>query len=309
MNTDELIKQTERKTLDVFQRVNPTKRDFTPGDPGLLNLRKREETIFLNLGLQKEDFSGKRVLDGGCGTGDLALMLADWGAHVDAFDLNPHSVEHAKQMASKFPSGTQCTFKVGSIFEPPYEGLYDIVVCGGVMPHVGDPELAFNTLSRFVKPGGTMIVTNINRWGFLLRSAKRGIVNLLSFNKSHWKAWWAKKLWKKHIARAVKFGIRTEDQIVWDNFVAPHRVQSIGEWLRWLERNNLEYYSSYPSFYSLQLPSTSSGGIELMTTVTPPRQPVWRWALRGLVQFRWAMAYGVGGICSIAFVSKKRTGS
>ena len=39
---------------------------------------------------------GSRVLDIGCGTGELASMLVARGATVDGFDLSPSMVEAAK---------------------------------------------------------------------------------------------------------------------------------------------------------------------------------------------------------------------
>jgi len=303
--TDDIVK-TQRETLAVFQRVNPTRRDFSPGDPRLADLRKREETIYNNLGFPSVDFREKRILEAGCGTGDIALMLADWGATVDAFDLNEHSVAHAQSMAKRFPNSNRCRFQQGSVFSPPYNGQYDFVQCLGVLAHVGDPKLAFKTLASRVKPGGFLYIMNLNTWGFLSRWLKRAIVSALALGNPERKARWAQRLWKKHISRAAKFGVRTEEQIAWDNFVAPHKTETIGEWLEWMKECDMEYVSSYPSFYSLKLPSTSTGGIEPMPCQNAPRNLILRWLLRGLVQIRWAMALGVGGLCSISFVARKR---
>lgn len=111
----------------VFKKVNPTRRDFGPQDQRYADLRRREEVILNNLGFTRESFNGKRVLDAGCGTGDIALMLADWGAMVDAFDLNEHSIAHAQVTVSKFENRKRCCFRTGSVFVPPFEGAYDFV--------------------------------------------------------------------------------------------------------------------------------------------------------------------------------------
>ncbi len=49
------------------------------------------------IGRLPESLSGKRILDAGCGTGALALELAQKGAHVVAIDLSPNLIELAKE--------------------------------------------------------------------------------------------------------------------------------------------------------------------------------------------------------------------
>lgn len=43
-----------------------------------------------------ENLTGKRILDAGCGTGAVALELANKGALVTAVDLSPNLIELAK---------------------------------------------------------------------------------------------------------------------------------------------------------------------------------------------------------------------
>jgi len=147
---------------------------------------------------------------------------------------------------------------------------------------------------------------HLNTWGFALRRIKRAIVSTLAVGDLDRKAEWAKRLWRRHIARAAKFGVRTEDQIAWDNFVAPHLTATMGEWLQWMKQNGMDYVSSFPSFYSLKLPSAKTGGIDNFQCPPPPSLAITRWLLRGVVQLRWAFAFRVGGLCSISYVARKR---
>lgn len=292
--------------MAVFTRVNPTRRAYTVGDPEFEGLRRREETILANLGLRPEDFAGKRLLDAGCGTGDMALMTASWGADVCGFDLNPASVVHATQSAGRAGFQSRCRFVQGSVLAPPFQGPFDIVMCLGVLPHVGDPAAGYAQLARLVAPGGYLYVVSVNSAGFALRWAKRAIVHVLSGGNPQRKAEWAKLVWRRHVQRAARFGHRTADQIAWDNFVAPHLNAYVGDWLRWMGENGLEYVSSYPSFYRLRLPSPSTGGIDPVAPDEPPASPSARWLLRLAVQLRWACAFRVGGLASISFLARKR---
>jgi SAM-dependent methyltransferase len=50
-------------------------------------------------------------------------------------------------------------FAQGDIFCPPYEAAsFDKVLCLGVIQHTPSPRRAFESLLRFVKPGGTIVI-------------------------------------------------------------------------------------------------------------------------------------------------------
>jgi 2-polyprenyl-3-methyl-5-hydroxy-6-metoxy-1,4-benzoquinol methylase len=106
--------------------------------------------------LRKIDFTGKRVLEIGCGTGDFAAWMATAGAEfVLGVDASIKAVEKAIQkyniknlsfILSNLEAGT-CTNK------------FDVIVMIGVLEHVDNPELFLKQASKALKTGGEMIVT------------------------------------------------------------------------------------------------------------------------------------------------------
>lgn len=73
------------------------------------------------------DLNNQKVLDYGCGIGDLYQFLKRRGITVryTGVDINPNFINLAK---SKYP---ECTFKVMSIDEEPLQEYYDyIFICG-----------------------------------------------------------------------------------------------------------------------------------------------------------------------------------
>ena len=80
-----------------------------------------------------EDLSGKRVLDAGCGTGALALELANRGAFVTAVDLSPNLIELAK---SRIPESDRqnIQFYAGDMLDEAY-GDFDYVIGMDSMIH------------------------------------------------------------------------------------------------------------------------------------------------------------------------------
>ena len=80
-----------------------------------------------------QDLSGKRVLDAGCGTGALALELANRGATVTAVDLSPNLIELA---LSRIPEEARknIRFHAGDMLDEAY-GEFDYVIGMDSMIH------------------------------------------------------------------------------------------------------------------------------------------------------------------------------
>jgi magnesium-protoporphyrin O-methyltransferase len=80
-----------------------------------------------------QDLSGKRVLDAGCGTGALALELANRGATVTAVDLSPNLIELA---LSRIPEEGRknIRFHAGDMLDEAY-GEFDYVIGMDSMIH------------------------------------------------------------------------------------------------------------------------------------------------------------------------------
>jgi magnesium-protoporphyrin O-methyltransferase len=80
------------------------------------------------------DLSGCRVLDAGCGTGALAVELAQRGADVVAIDLSPTLIElaHERKPADLGPG--QIEFRVGDLLDPAL-GTFDHVVAMDSLIH------------------------------------------------------------------------------------------------------------------------------------------------------------------------------
>lgn len=80
-----------------------------------------------------ESLAGKRILDAGCGTGALALELAQKGASVVAIDLSPNLIELAKERIA--PADRQnIDFRSGDMLDDSL-GEFDYVVGMDSMIH------------------------------------------------------------------------------------------------------------------------------------------------------------------------------
>jgi SAM-dependent methyltransferase len=106
--------------------------------------------------LTQADFSGRRVLDAGCGMGRNSFWALKWGASkVTAFDFDRRSVSHAEKNLSEF-TNAEVLFK--SIYDIDWQNEFDVVFSIGVIHHLKNPRLAVSNLVRAAKPGATILL-------------------------------------------------------------------------------------------------------------------------------------------------------
>jgi SAM-dependent methyltransferase len=105
-----------------------------------------------------EDARELSVLNAGCGSGELSLLLDAAGHRVVGIDPSPDYVNLARLNAEA--AGTDnCTFLVSSIEDFDSDEQFDCVVATDVLEHVADDRAAFEKLVRLVKPGGIVLIT------------------------------------------------------------------------------------------------------------------------------------------------------
>lgn len=106
---------------------------------------------------------GKRALDVGCGGGLLTEALAARGAEATGIDLADEALEVAKLHGLE--SGIAARYRAISAEALAAEqpGQYDLVCCLEMLEHVPDPSSVLRAIATLVKPGGTVVLSTINR--------------------------------------------------------------------------------------------------------------------------------------------------
>jgi SAM-dependent methyltransferase len=113
------------------------------------------------------DFTGKRFLDVGCGSGLFSLAAHRLGVgSVTSFDVDADSVRSCEDLRQREGAPATWEVKQGSVLDGAFlAGLqtYDVVYAWGVLHHTGDMWRAIDNTTRLVSPGGLLWIAIYNR--------------------------------------------------------------------------------------------------------------------------------------------------
>jgi SAM-dependent methyltransferase len=98
---------------------------------------------------------GLSVLDAGCGAGAFLDVLAPHAGRLVGVDLSS-AVDSAFSSMREYANVD--VLQADLLALPFADGTFDFVFCIGVLQHTSDPPVAFQSLARVVRPGGTLAV-------------------------------------------------------------------------------------------------------------------------------------------------------
>jgi ubiquinone/menaquinone biosynthesis C-methylase UbiE len=98
------------------------------------------------------------VIDAGCGTGQISLILAELGYEVRGYDVSANMVAIAQAKCHPGWKARYAVADVRSLPEP--DGASDAIVLSKLFQHVEDWRSACRELLRVLRPGGCFIEMN-----------------------------------------------------------------------------------------------------------------------------------------------------
>ncbi len=99
---------------------------------------------------------GLRLLDFGCGSGNISVGLAKaiGPGELHGVDLSETQIELARSLAASEGTGN-AIFQVGDVMALPFpDGFFDVAHCHDVLMYVPDTQAALAEVKRVLKPGG-----------------------------------------------------------------------------------------------------------------------------------------------------------
>ncbi len=108
-------------------------------------------TFQAKTGLTLAELSGKTVLDAGCGGGRYCKVAGEAGAIVTGVD-HTRAVNKARELCQHLDN---VRFIQADLKRLPFEeASFDLVFSIGVMHHDADTKAVFDSVAKYVKPGG-----------------------------------------------------------------------------------------------------------------------------------------------------------
>jgi 2-polyprenyl-3-methyl-5-hydroxy-6-metoxy-1,4-benzoquinol methylase len=98
-----------------------------------------------------------QILDLGCGTGSLSVLLAGLGHRVTGIDLSPKMITQAQTKAAA--SGLQITFRIMDAAFPKLPSQhFDVITCRHMLWALADTSQVLQRWAALLKPGGRLIL-------------------------------------------------------------------------------------------------------------------------------------------------------
>ncbi|MBN1592393.1 MAG: class I SAM-dependent methyltransferase [Candidatus Coatesbacteria bacterium] len=229
--------------------------------------------------LNREIPDSARIIDVGCGTGQLACFLGQRpGRLIVGVDFSLASLEQGIQLASSIGLDN-VHFIQADLFNLPFRGAaFDYALCHGVLHHTDDAPGGLAELGRVLEIGGFASIGLYNSWGRLQHRMRRAIRRM-----THGKKDVAPKEFYRKDAASAESGTLAS----WfrDQFEHPHEAPlSIGR---------AEIWSAWAGLHPFRvLPGPFSRGLGNGARLFPPGNsgPQFGRSIRNLVsQSVWAI--------------------
>lgn len=122
-----------------------------------------------------------RIVEVGCGTGQMSLYLATADRFVVGADLTRASLLLASEAARRFGVDRVLFVETDLRRAGLREGAFDVVYSSGVLHHTPDPRASFAALARLARPGGIVVLGLYNAWARIPHRVRRAVGRLTRF--------------------------------------------------------------------------------------------------------------------------------
>ena len=132
--------------------MKPSQREDARYKSGIRCKIDLEENMLLGL-LKQSDSRGNRVLDVGCGSGEISLEIQRAGYDVVGLDFSQVAIDIAAKQ------GLPCHVVDVDEGIPFDDNEFDFVWATDVLEHVFDPIFVLKEMNRVLVPGGVLLAT------------------------------------------------------------------------------------------------------------------------------------------------------
>jgi SAM-dependent methyltransferase len=181
-----------------------------------------------------------RVLDVGCGTGQLPIFLSLNRRRTIGGDLSFGSLAKGQQFKRRFALRHVSFVQMNLFALPLRPAAFDVVFCNGVLHHTADARAGFREVARLVKPGGFVVLGLYNTYARVPLATRRVLFRLSGRRLAR-------------LDRCIKtqpYG--REKSRIWylDQYEHPHEEMfSVDDVLEWFRAETIDYVGSVPPLH------------------------------------------------------------
>ena len=179
-----------------------------------------------------------RILEIGCGTGQMSLYLARADRLVIGADLTRGSLLLGAAAAKRLGL-EQVQFVETDLQHPGLRtGAFDVVYSSGVLHHTPDPRASFARIARLARPGGIIVLGVYNSFARIPLRLRRVLARC---SRYRWIPF-------DPVLRDRRNEPARREAWLRDQYRHPeeHR-HTLAEVQRWFEENGIDYMRAYPS--------------------------------------------------------------
>lgn len=182
--------------------------------------------------------SDARILEIGCGTGQMSLFLASAERMVIGADLTRASLKLGSAAAKRF-GVTGVQFVETDLHHPGLRaGAFDVIYTSGVLHHTADPRRSFENILPLLRPGGVIVVGVYNAFARIPLQLRRVVARLSGYR---WIPF-------DPVLRDRKSEPARREAWLRDQYRHPEEHRHTAAEVRgWFAENGVEYLRTYPS--------------------------------------------------------------
>jgi SAM-dependent methyltransferase len=179
-----------------------------------------------------------RIVEIGCGTGQMCLYLARADRVVIGADLTRASLLLGAAAARRFKLD-RVQFVETDLRRPGLKAAsFDVVYSSGVVHHTPDPRASFARLAQLARPGGAIVLGVYNAFARIPSQLRRIAARLSGFRLVPFDP----------VLRDRTHDPARRDAWLRDQYQHPEEhCHTIAEVQRWFAENGVEYLRTYPS--------------------------------------------------------------
>lgn len=232
------IKDKITKKVSDFYKFKPFPNYKT--NDNIISITTKGDQNFLAKEFKKFIGFNKRVLEIGCGTGQLSIYFANSTNNlIVSMDATLESIKLGKNFCDQ-NHVKNIVFVNADILDDVFVSEYfDFIWTNGVLHHTKDPYKAFTLSCKYLKREGYILVGLYNKFG-----------RFRTFFRKFFYKIFGKKFLYFFDPILKRFKISNEERDAWilDQYSHPQEsTHTLDEVLDWFDKNNIEYISSIPS--------------------------------------------------------------